>query len=159
MKGSPVWASNRLYRCTKCGNTRAFYGRTTVDATILVTAVGAFSYDVAEYTIDETDRSNHVITHCAECGSTQVAVYDVTLKPEPVMTDLLTGARRRIYTHVDPLPPGERDVVFTPDGQAVAASQRATNEILFAQLDDGKSAAEKRVLKESYMEMDDDPDF
>lgn len=155
-----VWASRRLYRCPKCGNTRTFYGRVKVDATIFVTAVGAFEYDIAEYTIDETGKAEHIITHCAECGAIKIEEYEVNLQPEPTITNVTTGARQKIVTNVNPLPPHERDVEFTPDGQAVASSHHAYNETMFAEM--GIELVRRKKIPYVPLKSDmfeDEPDF
>jgi len=130
----PVWATRRLYRCPKCGNTRIFYGRAKVDATILVTAIGAFEYDIAEYSIDETGKTEHVITHCAECGALKIEEYEVKLQPNPILTESTTGRIRTVANPIDPLPPHERDVEFPSDGCFEAISQEAGSEIALAEM-------------------------
>lgn len=127
---SPVWASPRLYRCQKCGNTRLFYGHAKVEATILISAVEPFRYDILQYDIDEIGPVNHRVISCAQCGSTDIVAYDVDVAGAKLTTNDVVLGRRVIILDTDPLPPHEMDVVQGPDGRWYVGCQRTLDHIM-----------------------------
>ena len=143
--GGPVWATNRLYRCQKCGNTRVFYGRTVVEAVITVAAVRPFQYEVTQYEITESDRTKQVVTTCAQCGSYDVTMYEVDIDT-PSLKEVRGDKRVHvIMTEADPLPPHERDVVLGPDGRWYIGCQRTDDYIRMEQYLKATAGSEKEM--------------
>jgi len=128
----PVWKSPRLYRCKDCGNTRLFYGHTVVPTVLTVAAVSPFHYDVMEYAIPEEEEVDHVVTTCAECGSSDVETYEVDVKTMAIhnVTDK-EGVWSHIMLKTDVLPPHERDVVRGADGNWYVGCERTRDYLLF----------------------------
>lgn len=119
-----------LCRCEKCGNTKEFLTRGHTPADMLVVADEPFHYLVYQYTMDD-EWLNQRLYACADCGSTDIGIYPVKIAADvgdDVLLELAYAegqlSHKLLNSHIDPLPPHDRDVAFVGDDSFIAVDKR-----------------------------------